>query len=99
MGSCLCRNVAILLVECEWLLQEIVEELRKCGEFADSLDDKDLEYLEAACMLHNIGLSAGKKGYHKQSYRLIVVNASFLFRVSDFQCHSLGTLVVVIDEP
>lgn len=59
-------------------MQEIFEELRKCEEFADnqviaSLDEKDLEYLEAACMLHNIGHFTGKKGYHKQSYRIIMV--------------------------
>lgn len=35
------------------------------------LDDKDLEYLEAACFLHNIGIITGKKGYHKQSYHII----------------------------
>ena len=38
-----------------------------------SLDDKDLEYLEAACLLHNIGLFTVKKGYHKQSYHIIMV--------------------------
>lgn len=37
------------------------------------LDEKDLEYLEAACMLHNIGLYLGKKGYHKQSYNILMV--------------------------
>lgn len=37
------------------------------------LDEGDLEYLEAACLLHNIGLCTGKKGYHKQSYRVIMV--------------------------
>ncbi|KAI7756477.1 hypothetical protein M8C21_031039, partial [Ambrosia artemisiifolia] len=36
------------------------------------LDDKDLEYLEAACLLHNIGLITGKKGYHKRSYHIIM---------------------------
>lgn len=40
-----------------------------------SLDEKDLEYLEAACLLHNIGLFIGKKGYHKLSHRII--NVSF----------------------
>lgn len=38
------------------------------------LDDKDLEYLEAACLLHRIGLITGKKGYHKQSYNIITVS-------------------------
>nr|GFC08057.1 HD subdomain, putative isoform 2 [Tanacetum cinerariifolium] len=36
------------------------------------LDDKDLEYLEADCLLHNIGLINGKKGYHKRSYHIIM---------------------------
>ncbi|XP_059313268.1 uncharacterized protein LOC132064337 isoform X1 [Lycium ferocissimum] len=40
--------------------------------FVVSLEDKDLEYLEAACLLHKIGLSVGKKGYHKQSYHIIM---------------------------
>ena len=40
-----------------------------------SLDHRDLECLDAACLLHNIGLYTGKKGYHKQSYRVIMVSA------------------------
>lgn len=59
-------------------MQEIFEGLRKCDDLADnqfaaSLDDKDLEYLEAASLLHNIGFFIGKKGYHKQSYDIIMV--------------------------
>ncbi|GMP40024.1 hypothetical protein CsSME_00010637 [Camellia sinensis var. sinensis] len=42
------------------------------AKVSDSLVDKDLEYLEAACLLHNIGLFNGKKGYHKQSYHIIM---------------------------
>lgn len=38
-----------------------------------SLDDKDIEYLEAACLLHNIGVFGGKKGYHKKSCSIITV--------------------------
>lgn len=58
--------------------------MRKCDKLADNqvaalLDDKDLEYLEAACMLHNIGLSAGKKGFHKQSYHIIRVDAPIFY--------------------
>lgn len=37
------------------------------------LGEMDLEYLDAACLLHNIGMYTVKKGYHKQSYRAIVV--------------------------
>lgn len=61
-------------------MQEIFEGLRRCEEFIDhqnnsmvSLDDKDLEYLEAAILLHSVGLVMGKKGYHKQSYHIIKV--------------------------
>ncbi|TQD91743.1 hypothetical protein C1H46_022585 [Malus baccata] len=55
---------------------EMFEALRKCDhltniQVAASLDAKDLEYLEAACVLHNIGISVGKKGYHKHSCSII----------------------------
>ncbi|KAI3881383.1 hypothetical protein MKW92_053343 [Papaver armeniacum] len=60
------------------ILQEMFKGLRKSDELANhqfldtvSLDEKDLEYLEAACLLHNIGLFIGKKGYHKHSHRII----------------------------
>jgi exopolyphosphatase/pppGpp-phosphohydrolase len=53
------------------IFQEIYLGLRKCNDFKVILDDKDLEYLEAACFLHNIGIITGKKGYHKQSYHII----------------------------
>jgi len=56
------------------------EGLRKCQKVAENqstseffLNDKDLEYPGAACMLHNIGLYLGKKGYHKQSCGFIMV--------------------------
>lgn len=65
-----------------WVLQEIFEGLRKSNELHDddhklsvSLDHRDLECLDAASLLHNIGLYTGKKGYHKQSYRVLVVCA------------------------
>lgn len=64
-------------------MQEVFEGLRKLTEVhsGDKLDDElsvsldgmDLECLSAACLLHSIGLYTGKKGYHKQSYRVIVV--------------------------
>ncbi|CAK7340576.1 unnamed protein product [Dovyalis caffra] len=62
--------------QCASIAKEICEGLRKWGEVAGnqlnfSLDVNDLECLEAACLLHNIGLITGKKGYHKQSYRII----------------------------
>ncbi|XP_071697260.1 uncharacterized protein [Rutidosis leptorrhynchoides] len=58
--------------------QGIFTGLRKWSESDDGrikvvlLDEKDLEYLEAACLLHNIGLITGKKGYHKRSYHIIM---------------------------
>ncbi|KMT14286.1 hypothetical protein BVRB_4g076400 [Beta vulgaris subsp. vulgaris] len=66
-------------VQCSAIAKVIFEGLRKCNkvfgnQFAVDicLDEKDLEYLEAACMLHNIGLYLGKKGYHKQSYNILM---------------------------
>ncbi|WCJ43019.1 Guanosine-5'-triphosphate 3'-diphosphate pyrophosphatase [Euphorbia peplus] len=64
--------------ECAKIANEIFEGLRKwmnaMGQDENNLhlDEKDLEYLEAACFLHNIGLCAGKKGYHKQTYQIIM---------------------------
>lgn len=59
------------------MLQGIFEGIKKWNEvnneLVECLGDKDLEYLEAASLLHNVGLYAGKKGYHKQSYRIIIV--------------------------
>ncbi|XVF05977.1 hypothetical protein REPUB_Repub06bG0008200 [Reevesia pubescens] len=66
-------------VESANIAREIFEGLRKCKELDNNgvdltvpLDDNDLEYLEAACLLHNIGHFTGKKGYHKQSYHIIM---------------------------
>ncbi|KAL0697492.1 hypothetical protein Bca4012_053614 [Brassica carinata] len=58
-------------IRCANIAKEIFVGLRKCNDFNVILDDKDLEYLEAACFLHNIGIITGKKGYHKQSYHII----------------------------
>ncbi|CAB4285420.1 unnamed protein product [Prunus armeniaca] len=64
--------------QCASIAKEFFECLRKCddelagNQVAASLDDKDLEYLEASCLLHNIGLSIEKKGYHKHSYSIIM---------------------------
>ncbi|KAJ0870581.1 putative exopolyphosphatase [Helianthus annuus] len=57
---------------CASVSQEIFTGLRKWNKIDVLLDDKDLEYLEAACLLHNIGLITGKKGYHKRSYHIIM---------------------------
>ncbi|KAF4389794.1 hypothetical protein F8388_009927 [Cannabis sativa] len=67
----------IAAAQCACIANEIFEELRKCDELFDNevavcLDDKELEYVEAACMLHNIGIFTGKKGFHKQSCRIIM---------------------------
>ncbi|XP_015063066.1 uncharacterized protein LOC107008512 isoform X5 [Solanum pennellii] len=65
---------------CFSVAKEMFDGLRKGYESANgsdgffvSLEDKDLEYLEAACLLQKIGLYAGNKGYHKQSYHIIAV--------------------------
>nr|GFB28508.1 hypothetical protein [Tanacetum cinerariifolium] len=61
---------------CASIAQGIFTGLRKWGEIGERneviFDDKDLEYLEAACLLHNIGSINGKKGYHKRSYHIIM---------------------------
>lgn len=63
---------------CASIAQGIFTGLKKWSETDNeqnkviSLDDKDLEYLEAACLLHNIGLITGKKGYHKRTYCIIM---------------------------
>ncbi|KAL5700967.1 hypothetical protein ACHQM5_026356 [Ranunculus cassubicifolius] len=63
---------------CVGIARDIFAGLRKINEHhnhsnkhAFQLDAKDLEYLEAACLLHNLGQYIGKKGYHKQSYHII----------------------------
>ncbi|XP_019429125.1 PREDICTED: uncharacterized protein LOC109336772 isoform X1 [Lupinus angustifolius] len=67
-------------VECAILAKDIFQGLRNYKdqarrnkvELASVLIENDLEYLEAASLLHNIGLVTGKKGYHKQSYHFIM---------------------------
>lgn len=61
-------------------------------EFFVSLEDKDLEYLEAACLLHKIGLYVGKKGYHKQSYH-IIMNGDHLHGYDDEEVKLIALLV------
>ncbi|XP_042518303.1 exopolyphosphatase [Macadamia integrifolia] len=65
-------------VYCASIAREFFEGVRKCdvltnheNKCAFFLDEKDLEYLEAACLLHSIGIFIGKKRYHKQSYHII----------------------------
>uniref|UniRef100_A0A803KNT8 Exopolyphosphatase n=1 Tax=Chenopodium quinoa TaxID=63459 RepID=A0A803KNT8_CHEQI len=65
-------------VQCSSIAKDIFYGLRKYNKvFEDRitvelcLDEKDFEYLEAACMFHNIGLYFGKKSYHKQSCSII----------------------------
>ncbi|XP_048324109.1 uncharacterized protein LOC107411814 isoform X2 [Ziziphus jujuba] len=83
--------------QCASIAKDIFEDLRRCTELADnqvvgSLDDKDLEYLEAACMLHNIGHFTGKKGFHKQSY-LIIMNGDSLRGYSTEEVKLVALLV------
>lgn len=60
-------------------LHEVHSGDKRDDELSVSLDDRDLECLDAVCLLHSIGLYTGKKGYHKKSYRLIVVYAFIVF--------------------
>ncbi|XP_058190515.1 uncharacterized protein LOC131307830 isoform X3 [Rhododendron vialii] len=67
---------------CAGIAKEMFEGVRKWNEVGGSqnklscsLDDKDIEYLEAACLLHNIGVFDGKKGYHKKSCSIIMIIA------------------------
>lgn len=59
-----------------------------------SLEEKDVEYLEAACLLHNIGLFTGKKGYHKQSFHIIMVCSTLASFISfeDFHWSEHGDI-------
>lgn len=62
-----------------------------------SLDHRDLECLDAASLLHNIGLYTGKKSYHKQSYRVIVVcgrSVSSIFWLEEFVKYLFQCMVV-----
>ncbi|KAJ4823144.1 hypothetical protein Tsubulata_039134 [Turnera subulata] len=68
--------------QCACIAKVIFEGLTEWGEVTENqvnlfLDEKDFECLEAACLLHNIGLVTGKKGYHKQSYN-IIMNGNYL---------------------
>ncbi|PIN04242.1 Exopolyphosphatase [Handroanthus impetiginosus] len=86
---------------CASVAREIFEGLKKLNEPQDhneeeevsmSLDDKDLEYLDAACLLHNIGLYTGKKGYHKQSYH-IITNGHHLHGYTEEEIKLIALLV------
>ncbi|RWR94251.1 Ppx/GppA phosphatase [Cinnamomum micranthum f. kanehirae] len=85
-------------LQCAGIAKEIFEGLRRCEEFIDhhnnsmvSLDDKDLEYLEAAILLHSVGLVMGKKGYHKQSYH-IIKNRDHLYGYNDEEVELIALL-------
>jgi len=58
------------------------------------MDEKEFEYLEAACLLHNIGLFTGKKGYHKQTYRIIMVSVFILCLV---MCSMIECFYIIQD--
>ncbi|KAK6119049.1 hypothetical protein DH2020_047199 [Rehmannia glutinosa] len=68
VGACLRGE----LFECLRKLNELHDNGNDGEELSVSLDDRDLEYLDAASLLHNFGLYTGKKGYHKQSFHIIV---------------------------
>eukprot|EP01018_Ginkgo_biloba_P028275 Gb_25325 [translate_table: standard] len=61
------------------LAKELLEGLKRCKEDGQdcfsiagvSLNENDIELMEAAILLHSIGMLIGNKGYHKHSYSLI----------------------------
>lgn len=60
--------------------------MRKCCHVhrVDLLQDKkNLEYLEAAVLLHATGFLVGRKDYHKHSYHVIKVLFSEISFLSD----------------
>ncbi|EYU37257.1 hypothetical protein MIMGU_mgv1a003722mg [Erythranthe guttata] len=82
-------------------VQEIFEGLMKSNQLYNGnddnqlyvpLDDSDLEYLDAASLLHNIGMSTGKKGYHKQSY-FVIMNGDELQAYSKEEIKIIALLV------
>ncbi|MCD7446483.1 hypothetical protein HAX54_007797 [Datura stramonium] len=84
---------------CFSVAKEMLDGLRKRYEsgngsdgFVVSLEDKDLEYLEAACLLQKIGLYVGKKGYHKQSYH-IIMNGDHLYGYNNKEVKLIALLV------
>lgn len=64
------------------LAKELLEGLQRCKEDDQdcfsvsglSVDENDINLMEAAIMLHSIGLFINHKGYHKHSYYLIKNN-------------------------
>ncbi|KDP23414.1 hypothetical protein JCGZ_23247 [Jatropha curcas] len=83
---------------CSVIAKEVFEGLTKWVEIADNHDkidthlaEKDLECLQAACLLHNIGLFTGKKGYHKQTYR-IITSGDYLQGYSDEEVKLIALL-------
>ncbi|KAI3890622.1 hypothetical protein MKW92_036593 [Papaver armeniacum] len=74
------------------LLSEILQEMFKGLRKSDELANHHLEYLEAACLLHNIGLFISKKGYHKHSHR-IIKNGEHLHGYSTEEVELIALLV------
>ncbi|KAL7120028.1 hypothetical protein ACP275_02G098200 [Erythranthe tilingii] len=86
---------------CATIAREIFEGLMKLNQLYNGnddnqlcvpLDDSDLEYLDAASLLHNIGMSTGKKGYHKQSY-FVITNGDELQAYSKEEIKIIALLV------
>ncbi|KAL8061581.1 hypothetical protein ABFX02_02G094900 [Erythranthe guttata] len=86
---------------CATIAREIFEGLMKSNQLYNGnddnqlyvpLDDSDLEYLDAASLLHNIGMSTGKKGYHKQSY-FVIMNGDELQAYSKEEIKIIALLV------
>ncbi|KAH6820104.1 hypothetical protein C2S53_015907 [Perilla frutescens var. hirtella] len=87
---------------CAAIAREIFEGLRELNELHNdgnrdnklsvSLDHRDLECLDAASLLQNIGLYTGKKGYHKQSYR-VIANGDHLHGYTEEEIKLIALLV------
>ncbi|XP_057792044.1 uncharacterized protein LOC131008939 [Salvia miltiorrhiza] len=84
---------------CAAIAREIFQGLRKLNQLHNddnklsvTLDDRDLECLDAASLLHSIGLYTGKKGYHKQSYR-VIVNGDHLHGYTEEEIKLISLLV------
>ncbi|WOL03275.1 hypothetical protein Cni_G11995 [Canna indica] len=59
---------------CVGIAKDLFDGIVRLDDHVDDqvhLHETDFEYIEAALLLHNIGLLMGKKGYHKRSYKII----------------------------
>ncbi|CAL9145240.1 unnamed protein product [Musa hybrid cultivar] len=82
-------------LHCVGIAKELFDGIRRSDELVDGnarLHEKDFEYMEAALLLHNIGLLMGMKGYHKRSYK-IIKNCGHLHGYSSEEIELVALLV------